>query len=132
MVVTDPIADLICRLKNAIQRGKDKIELPSSKIKQEISRLLKEEGYIANYKNIQDSKQDILTIYLKYTGKNQSVIVDIKRISRPGRRKYVNADQLPKVIEGLGRALISTSRGVMTDKECRKNYLGGEVLMYVW
>jgi len=132
MVTTDPIADMISRMKNAIKRKKDQVDVPSSKMKQEIARLLKEEGYIANYKNIEDNKQGVLQIFLKYTEKNQSVIREMKRISKPGKRVYADSDNIPKVIEGLGRAVISTSRGVMTDNECRKNKLGGEVLLYVW
>ncbi|MFC2062115.1 30S ribosomal protein S8 [Elusimicrobiota bacterium] len=132
MVVTDPIADFVIRVKNALERDKSEIDIPSSKIKQEIARLLKEEGYIANYKNIEDTKQGILRIYLKYTERGESVIRNIKRISTPGKRIYVGVNEIPRVLEGLGRALVSTSRGLLTDKECRKNRLGGEVLLHVW
>ncbi len=132
MVVTDPIADMICRVKNALVRKKSQVDVSSSKIMQEIARLLKDEGYIANYKNIEDNKQGILKIYLKYTVDGDSVIQDIKRISHLSRRIYVGVDNIPKVLEGLGRAIISTSRGLLTDKECRKNHLGGEVILYVW
>ncbi len=131
MVTTDPITDLIIRIKNALERKKDFTDIPSSKLKVEIARALKEEGYIANYNLIEDNKQGILRVFLKYTS-DGSVIRDMKRISRPGKRAYVNSGSIPRVIEGLGRALISTSRGVMTDKECRKNRLGGEVILYVW
>ena len=131
MVVTDPISDMICRINNALMRRKDAIDLPSSKMKIEIARVLKEEGYIANYKHTDDTKQGMLKIFLKYTPEG-SVIREMKKISRPGKRKYVDADNLPRVIEGLGRAIISTSRGIMTDKECRKNRLGGEVILFVW
>ncbi len=132
MVVTDPISDMICRVKNALVRKKSQVDVSSSKIMQEIARLLKDEGYIANYKNIEDNKQGILKIYLKYTVDGDSVIQDIKRISHLSRRIYVGVDNIPKVLEGLGRAIISTSRGLLTDKECRKNHLGGEVILYVW
>lgn len=132
MVVTDPIADLIIRIKNALQRKKSEVDIPLSKMKQEIARLLKEEGYIANYKTIEDNRQGNLRIYLKYTDNGGSVIRNMKRISSPGRRVYSRVDKIPRVIEGLGRALLSTSRGLLTDKECRKNRLGGEVILYVW
>ncbi|NLB35307.1 MAG: 30S ribosomal protein S8 [Elusimicrobia bacterium] len=131
MVITDPVSDMICRINNALTRKKDSVELPSSKMKLEIARVLREEGYIANYQHTDDAKQGMLKIFLKYTPEG-SVIRNMKRISRPGRRKYVNADNIPRVIEGLGRAIISTSRGIMTDKECRKNRLGGEVILFVW
>lgn len=132
MVITDPIADIICRIKNALARKKNNVEAPSSKMLLEIMRLLKEEGYIANYTFIEDNKQGILNVALKYTQDGSSVIRGIKRISRLSRRIYVGVDNIPKVIEGLGRAVISTSRGLLTDKECRKNHLGGEVILYVW
>lgn len=132
MVVTDPIADLIIRIKNALQRKKSEVDIPLSKMKQEIARLLKEEGYIANYKTIEDNRQGNLRIYLKYTDNGGSVIRNMKRISSPGRRVYSRVDEIPRVIEGLGRSLVSTSRGLLTDKECRKNRLGGEVILYVW
>jgi small subunit ribosomal protein S8 len=132
MVVTDTVADMICRINNALMRKKSETDVPLSKIKQEIARLLKEEGYIANYEVVENKVQGTLRISLKYTPTGDSVIRDLKRISRPGKRQYVNVDEIPKVIEGLGRAVISTSRGLMTDKECRKNRLGGEVLLYVW
>ena len=129
--MTDPIADMVCRIKNALERNRDAVDVPSSKLKLEIARVLKEEGYIANYKYVEDNKQGMLRIFLKYTQRG-SVIRDIKRISRPGKRSYVDSETVPKVVEGLGRAIISTSRGLLTDKECRKNRLGGEVLLYVW
>ncbi len=132
MVVTDTIVDMICRIDNALMRKRGEVDIPLSKVKQEIARLLKEEGYVANYEVIEDKVQGMLRISLKYTPAGDSVIKDFKRISRPGKRQYVNVDEIPKVIEGLGRAVISTSRGLMTDKECRKNRLGGEVLLYVW
>ncbi|MGM0441114.1 MAG: 30S ribosomal protein S8 [Elusimicrobiota bacterium] len=132
MVVTDTVADMISRIKNALNVKKREVDIPASKLKLEIARLLQEEGYIANYEKIEDNKQGILRIYLKYVDGERSVIRDIKRISRPGKRQYVNKEEIPRVLEGLGRAFISTSRGLLTDKECRKNELGGEVLLYVW
>ena len=132
MVISDPIADMICRIKNALARKKSNVEMPSSKMLQEIARLLKDEGYIANYTFKEDNKQGILDVALKYTEDGGSVIRGIKRISHLSQRKYIGVDSIPKVLEGLGRAIISTSRGLLTDKECRKNHLGGEVLLYVW
>lgn len=132
MVVTDPISDMICRMKNAIQRSKLQVDMPSSKVKEEIARLLKDEGYIENFKTIEDTKQNVLRIYLKYTDNKESVIRGIKRVSKPGGRKYVGLDQVPRVIEGLGRAILSTSKGMLTDKGCRKNGVGGEVILNVW
>ncbi len=132
MVVTDTIADMIARTKNSLEREKPHVDMPSSKLKVEIARILKEEGYIANYKTIEDNKQGILRIFLKYTKSGESVIRDMERVSSPGRRQYVNKEEIPRVMEGLGRAVISTSKGLMTDKGCRKNRLGGEVLLHVW
>ena len=132
MVVTDPIADMAVRIKNALARKKTHVDIPGSKVKFEIARIFKDEGYIANYKRIEDNKQDTVRIYLKYTNESRPVISEIKRISRPGCRKYVSVHEVPKVLDGLGRALISTSRGILTDKECRKNRLGGELMIYVW
>ena len=132
MVISDPIADMICRIKNALARKKSNVEMPSSKMLQEIARLLKDEGYIANYAFKEDNKQGILDVALKYTEDGGSVIRGIKRISHLSQRKYIGVDTIPKVLEGLGRAIISTSRGLLSDKECRKNNLGGEVLLYVW
>lgn len=132
MVVTDPIADFAVRIKNALARKKTHVDIPGSKVKMEIARICKEEGYIANYKNIEDNKQGIVRIYLKYTDRGRPVITEIKRMSRPGRRKFVSIEEIPKVLDGLGRAVISTSRGLLTDKECRENRLGGEVMLYIW
>ncbi|MEA3506721.1 MAG: 30S ribosomal protein S8, partial [Elusimicrobiota bacterium] len=112
MVVTDTVADMICRINNALMRKKSETDVPLSKVKQEIARLLKEEGYIANYEVIENKVQGTLRISLKYTPSGDSVIRDLKRISRPGKRQYVNVGEIPKVIEGLGRAVISTSRGL--------------------
>lgn len=132
MVINDPIADMICRIKNALARKKSQVDVPLSKIINEIIRLMKEEGYIADYKVIEDNRQGILRIYLKYGEDGGSVIRGIERISHLGRRIYVGVDKIPRVLEGLGRAILSTSRGLLTDKECRKNHLGGEVILHVW
>jgi len=111
---------------------KGKVDIPASKLKEKIVKVLKEEGYIANYKFISDRKQGILRVYLKYAANQERVIKGLKRVSRPGRRFYCGCDELPRVYRGLGIAIISTSQGVITDKKCREANLGGEVLCYVW
>lgn len=132
MSISDPVADMLTRIRNANQKRKGKVDIPASKLKEKIVKVLKEEGYIANYKFISDRKQGILRVYLKYTLKQERVIKGIRRISRPGRRFYCGTDELPRVQRGLGVAIISTSQGVMTAKRCREASLGGEVICYVW
>ncbi len=132
MSMTDPIADMLTRIRNANMVGHERVEIPASKLKMELTRTLHEEGYIRNYRWIDDRKQGILRIYLKYGENRERVITGLKRISKPGRRVYVRADQLPRVYGNLGIALLSTSRGVKTASECRKANIGGEVLCYVW
>ena len=130
-MVTDPIADMLTRVRNANQMRYKEVEVPASKIKNEIARILKSEGFIVDYKVKKNNIQDILVLSLKYVDKER-VITGLKRISKPGLRVYVKAEEVPSVLNGLGIAIISTSQGVMTDKEARKNSLGGEVLAYVW
>jgi len=132
MSQTDPIADLLTRIRNAALIKRREVMIPSSKLKAEIARILKEEGYIRNFKVIDDNKQGILSISLKYSDDNTSVISGIRRISRPGRRLYCTRDSIPKVLDGLGTAVISTSKGMMTDKRCADLGLGGEILCYIW
>ncbi|MEE8179728.1 MAG: 30S ribosomal protein S8 [bacterium] len=132
MSISDPVADMLTRIRNANQKRKGKVDIPASKLKEKIVKVLKEEGYIANYKFISDRKQGILRVYLKYTLKQERVIKGLKRVSRPGRRFYCGTDELPRVQRGLGVAIISTSQGVMTAKRCREASLGGEVICYVW
>ena len=132
MTMTDPIADLIVRIKNAIMVSYDKVEVPSSKIKINIVKILKFEGYIRNYKIIKDSKQDIIVIYLKYNEDKSSVIKDLKRISKPSCRVYARYKKIPRVLNGLGINIISTSKGVLTDREARKMGIGGEIICSVW
>lgn len=132
MVMTDPIADLLTRIRNANQVKHEYVEVPASKIKYEILRVMKEEGYIRNVEYIEDNKQGILRVALKYTENKERVIRGLQRISKPGLRVYAKANELPKVLNGLGIAIISTSNGVMTDREARKLNCGGEVLAYVW
>jgi small subunit ribosomal protein S8 len=132
MSQTDPIADLLTRIRNAARIRKREVSIPSSKLKVEIAKILKEEGYIRNFKAIDDNKQGILNIALKYTDDNQSVISGLRRISRPGCRLYCTRDSIPKVLDGLGVAIISTSRGIVTGKRCQELGVGGEILCYIW
>ena len=133
MVVNDPIADMLTRIRNAQVAKHDTVEMPSSKAKKAIAKILLEEGYIKSVDNINDGVQGVLKITLKYVnGKQTPVIAGLKRISKPGLRVYAKCEEMPKVLGGLGIAIVSTSKGLMTDKEARKNELGGEVLAYIW
>ena len=131
-VVTDTIADMLTRIRNAVQMRYVEVKVPASNIKKEIARILKEEGFINDYKIDSDNAQGTIILTLKYTDKKVSVITGLKRISKPGLRVYAKSDEIPKVLNGLGIAIISTSKGIMTDKEARKEKLGGEVLAYIW
>ena len=131
-MVTDPIADLLTRVRNANQMRDKEVEVPASKLKEEIAHILKEEGFINDYKIKKQDVQNIIVLSLKYTEKRERVITGLKRISKPGLRVYVKADEVPKVLNGLGIAILSTSKGLMTDKNARKENLGGEVLAYIW
>ncbi len=131
-VVTDSIADMLTRIRNANGMRYEEVKVPASKEKSEIARILKEEGFIKDYKLEKDNVQGTLVLTLKYADKKQRVITGLKRISKPGLRVYAKHDELPKVLNGLGIAIISTSRGIMTDKEARKNNIGGEVIAYIW
>ena len=130
-VVTDTIADMLTRIRNANQAKHEVVEMPASRLKLEILEVLKNEGYIAEYEKIEDGKQGVIKVTLKYVNKER-VIKGIKRISKPGLRVYAKSTELPQVLNGLGVAIISTSNGVMTDREARKNKLGGEVVAFVW
>lgn len=132
MVMTDPIADMLTRIRNANMVRHEKLELPASKMKKEIAEILKSEGYVRDYEYIEDSKQGVLRIFLKYGVNEERVITGIKRISKPGLRVYAKADEVPRVLNGLGIAIVSTSKGVLSDKAARSNAVGGEVLAYVW
>jgi len=132
MSMTDPIADMLTRVRNANAAFKPSAEMPSSKKLVEIARILKEEGYIEDYKVTEGTPQDSLEVVLKYGPKKQRTITGIRRISKPGLRVYAKKDELPRVLGGLGIAVISTSSGVMTDKDARKAGVGGEVIAYVW
>ena len=131
-VVTDTIADMLTRIRNANQMRYEEVSVPSSNIKKEIARILKEEGFIKDYKINSDDAQGTIILTLKYTDKKERVITGLKRISKPGLRVYAKSDEIPKVLNGLGIAIISTSKGIMTDKEARKENIGGEVLAYIW
>lgn len=131
-MVTDPIADMLTRVRNANQMRDKEVEVPASKLKEEIARILKEEGFINDYKTKKNSVQNTIVLSLRYTEKRERVITGLKRISKPGLRVYVKADEVPKVLNGLGIAILSTSKGLMTDKNARKENLGGEVLAYIW
>lgn len=132
MNMTDPIADMLTRIRNANHAGHEQVDIPASKLKSNIATLLKKEKFIKNYKFIEDHKQGILRIYLKYGHKRERVITNLKRISKPGLRIYVDKDNIPKILGGLGVAIISTSKGVITGKTCKKLGVGGEVLCHVW
>ncbi|MEQ6376631.1 30S ribosomal protein S8 [Bacillaceae bacterium S4-13-58] len=132
MVMTDPIADMLTRIRNANMVRHEKLEIPASKVKKELADILKREGFIRDYEFVEDNKQGILRIFLKYGANNERVITGLKRISKPGLRVYAKAEELPRVLNGLGIAVVSTSKGVLTDKEARRESVGGEVLAYIW
>lgn len=132
MSMTDPIADLLTRIRNANMAHRDVVEIPASKIKMSIVEILKSEGFVRDVEYIEDNKQGVIRVFLKYGEDRNRVITGLKRISKPGLRKYAKADSLPKVLNGLGIAIISTSVGVITGKEARAKQIGGEVLAYVW
>jgi len=129
---SDPIADFLTRIRNAGMVYHDKVEIPGSNIKKGLAELLKQEGFIKDYEYIDDSKQGVLRLYLKYGPNRERVITGLKRISRPGLRVYARKDQIPKVLGGLGIAVISTSKGIMPDRQARSEGLGGEVVCYIW
>ncbi|MFA6697567.1 MAG: 30S ribosomal protein S8 [Eubacteriales bacterium] len=132
MVVTDPIADMLTRIRNALVVKHEVVEMPASKMKKAIADILAQEGLIKGYKVIEDDVQDLIKLTLKYGHNGERVISGLKRISKPGLRVYAKKDEVPKVLGGLGLAIISTSKGVMTDKQARKEGVGGEVLCYIW
>ena len=132
MVMTDPIADMLTRIRNANSVYHDKVEINASKMQEAILQILKDEGFVKDFDKIEDNKQGILRVSLKYGPNREKIVTGIKRISKPGLRVYAKRDQLPRVLGGLGIAVISTSKGVMSDKQARKAGLGGEVIAYVW
>ncbi len=132
MVMTDPIADFLTRIRNANMVRHASLEVPASNMKVEIAKILKNEGFIKNYEVIEDDKQNIVRVFMKYGNDNERVITGLKRISKPGLRVYAQTNEVPRVLNGLGIAIVSTSEGVFTDKEARAKNIGGEVLAYVW
>lgn len=132
MSMTDPIADMLTRIRNANIARHDTTMIPASRLKENVARILQDEGYIKSYKYLEDQKQGMLLISLKYSGGKERVISGIRRISKPGRRVYVDKTDLPRVLNGLGTAIVSTSRGVMTAAQCRRAGVGGEIICHVW
>jgi small subunit ribosomal protein S8 len=131
-MMTDPIADMLTRIRNASKAKLEKVDIPSSKLKLEIAKILKDEGYIKNLKMVKDRRQGVIRVYLKYTDEETPVIQGIKRVSRPGCRVYTGNDAIPKVLAGLGVAILSTPKGIQTGKQAKKDNVGGEVLCHVW
>jgi len=131
-MMTDPIADMLTRIRNASGAEHEKVDIPASKLKRRIAEILKEEGFIKNCRFIEDKKQGVLRVYLRYGAGNEKMLSGLVRVSAPGRRVHVTDDKVPSVLGGMGVAILSTSRGVLTDREARKQKLGGEVLCYVW
>ena len=132
MSITDPLADAFAKIKNAYRARKETVNLKGSKLLLAIMEIFKKEGYIKDYRFIEDDKQGIIRVYLKYIDKNKPALMDIKRISKPGRRVYVNKDEVPRVLRGIGIAVLSTSKGIVTDTQARKLKVGGEVICYVY
>ena len=132
MQITDPVADMLTRIRNANTAKHEKVDVPASNLKKSIAQILLDEGYIKAYEIVDDGAQGIIRITLKYLAGKEKVISGLRRVSKPGLRVYAGADELPKVLKGLGIAIISTSKGVMTDKAARANHVGGEVLAFVW
>ena len=132
MQITDPIADLLTRIRNANSAKHESVDVPASKTKKAIVEILNNEGYIKGYQVIEDGKQGVIRITLKYGANNEKVLSGLKRISKPGLRIYACVDEMPKVLKGLGIAIVSTSKGIMTDKQARAEHIGGEVLAFIW
>lgn len=131
-MLSDPIADMLTRIRNAGRAKFNSVDIPGSNLKLELAKVLKDEGYIRNYKFVQDNKQGVLRVYLKFGPENQHVIYELERVSKPSRRVYVKSNELKPVLSGTGVAILSTSKGIMTDKEARTQNVGGEVLCRVW
>ena len=132
MTMTDPIADMLTRIRNANMVRHEKLEVPASNVKKEIAEILKREGFVRDVEYAEDNRQGIIRIFLKYGKENERVITGLKRISKPGLRVYAKTNEVPKVLNGLGIALVSTSNGLLTDKEARAKQVGGEILAYIW
>ncbi|PSL29620.1 SSU ribosomal protein S8P [Planomicrobium soli] len=132
MTMTDPIADMLTRIRNANMVRHEKLELPASNVKKDIAEILKREGFVRDVEYVEDEKQGMIRIFLKYGANNERVITGLKRISKPGLRVYAKTNEVPRVLNGLGIALVSTSQGLVTDKEARAKQIGGEIIAYVW
>jgi len=132
MSFTDPVADLLTRIRNAINARQQKLDVPASKLKMEIARILKEEGYLANYKATEENGRKLLRLYIKYGSNNDAAITNLARVSRPGCRVYVGHNEIPRVLGGLGISILTTPKGVMTGRQARKTGVGGEILCEVW
>ena len=132
MQITDPVADMLTRIRNANSAKNETVDVPASNLKKAIAQILLDEGYIKSYTVVDNGNQGVIHITLKYLAKKQQVITGLRRVSKPGLRVYAGAEELPKVLKGLGIAIVSTSKGVMTDKKARENHIGGEVLAFVW
>ena len=132
MTMTDPIADMLTRIRNAIMASYNTVDIPNSRLKVDIAKVMKSEGFIRNYKIVPDDQQGILRVIFKYDESGKTVISGLKRVSKPGRRIYAKADQIPKVLNGYGINILSTSKGIITDKDARKMRLGGEIICSVW
>ena len=132
MQITDPVADMLTRIRNASSAKHDTVDVPASNLKKAIAQILLDEGYIKSYTVVDNGNQGMIHITLKYLAKKQQVITGLRRVSKPGLRVYAGAEELPQVLKGLGIAIVSTSKGVMTDKKARENHIGGEVLAFVW
>ena len=132
MTMSDPIADMLTRIRNANSAKHDTVDIPASNMKKAIAQILVDEGYIKNYKLIEDGKQGVIRVTLKYGEGKSQVITGLRRVSKPGLRIYSNVEEMPKVMKGLGVAIVSTSKGIMTDREARKQNVGGEVLAFIW
>lgn len=131
-MVNDPIADMLTRIRNGLLAGHEKVEVPASRMKTRIAEILRDSGYINGFKQVKDAKQGMLKVYLKYHAPRQSAIVGLRRVSTPGRRVYVAGQKVPRILRGMGIAIISTNKGILTDAEARKQNCGGEILCYVW
>jgi small subunit ribosomal protein S8 len=132
MKTSDPLSDLLTRLRNGMRAGHDKVDVPSSRVKEAVLKVLEEEGYIASFRKVQDDGRPVLRVGLKYDPEGEPIVSGIERVSRPGRRVYAKADDIPSVLGGLGMSIVSTSKGIVTDKKARQSRLGGEVLCNVW
>ena len=132
MKTSDPLSDLLTRLRNAMTAGHDRVDVPASRVKEAVLKVLEEEGFVASYRKVQEAGRPVLRVGLKYDPEGEPIVVGIERVSRPGRRVYARADAIPSVLGGLGVSIVSTSKGIVTDKKARQSRLGGEVLCNIW